>query len=487
MIYAKKAWLVLRSRRWLITIGIACELIYLFCFVRQFPLLSYYQGLIDMGQITNNSYTGFLLYVLPFTALFALFGFAWWEVRHLQDRATLWLILGFGAIFTATMSFVYPVTAIDVFGYIVQSLVLVQHHANPMVTTAATFQDDPMMQLAGGWINAGAPYGPLGILLDAIPTVIAGRNLLLNLLLLKCIFSALLLLEAYLVYTILSRYAPQFALAGALFVAWNPQAIFEYSANSHNDVVLMLFVLLAILALLKERHLLAFALIIASVLFKYTTAPLVPLFFLYSFMHQPTWPTRWRYAGLSIGLGLVMIVAFFAPFWAGPSMFQSTLSQDNQYISSFSNLLNQATLIELEQARFIGRIIFGLCYLYALWLASRNFQGLLRAGFITLFCFLAFGTGKFESWYTLWPILLAVLIPSTEKTIAVWLFAYGAILLHPTFAYIWVWSGRSGPMFGMASTISYILVFIPALLLLSGYTLHTLLSATRKPPTSYTT
>ncbi|MBO0783079.1 MAG: hypothetical protein J2P37_30050 [Ktedonobacteraceae bacterium] len=477
MIHTKKLWLFLRSRLTLIVIALLCELLYLYCFVRPFPLLSYYQNLTDMGNITGNSRAGFFLYVLPFTVLFALVGFAWWEVRYLRDKATLWLILGFGLLFTITMAFVYPVTAIDVFGYIVQSLILIQHHANPMITPASTFPNDSTMYLAGGWANAGSPYGPLGILVDAIPTWLAGRNLLINLLLLKLLFSALLLLEAYLIYIILSTYAPQLALAGALFIAWNPQALFEYSANSHNDVVLMLFVLLAILALTKERHLLAFGLLVASVLFKYTTAPLVPLFFIYSFTRQPNWSLRLRYAGLAIGIGLGMVAIAFAPFWAGPTMFQNFLDQDNQYISSFSNLLAEAIQIPFDQAKLSGRIVFGICYLGALYLCTRNLQGLLWSGFIALFCFLGFASGKFEAWYTLWPMLLAILLPNIVTAIAMLLFAYGAALLHAIFAYLWVWSGRSGPMFETVNTLSYLVAFAPALLLLTIYLLKKVLPA----------
>ncbi|HCI80604.1 MAG TPA: hypothetical protein DHW02_13040, partial [Ktedonobacter sp.] len=100
--------------------------------------------------------------------------------------------------------------------------------------------------------------------IDAIPTLIVGKNVLANLLLLKFMFSGMLLIEAYLAYKILATYAPKFALVGAMFIVWNPYMLFEYSANGHNDVVFMLFVLLAILALVKDRPVLAFTLIIAS-------------------------------------------------------------------------------------------------------------------------------------------------------------------------------------------------------------------------------
>ncbi|MBE3560557.1 MAG: hypothetical protein IMW89_15260 [Ktedonobacteraceae bacterium] len=463
-----------RSRLFLIVIGLTCELLYILCFVRQFPLLRYYQGLTDMANITEHSHVGFVLFILPFTLLFAMLAFAWWEVRKLQDRETLWLILGFGALFAATMIFVYPVTAIDIFGYVVQSLVLVQHYANPMVTPAATYPDDPMMQLAGGWINLGAPYGPLGILIDAIPTVLVGRNLLANLLLLKAMFSVMYLVEAYLVYKILSHYAPKLALAGALLIAWNPQGFFEYSANGHNDVAAMLFVLLAILALTKKRHTLAFGLVIASALVKYATLPLLPLFFLYGVVHQPVHLQRLRYAAQAFGVALLLIVAFYGPFWAGPHTFDTSLDQERYFISSFSTLVYDMSSgqITAEQAKLFGRVLFGLCYLYALYLTTKGLGGLLRAGFVTLFYFLAFATGKFEVWYAIWPALFAVLIPRINESLATMLFLYGATLSAAVYAYLWVWGGGTGPMWDMANSLAYLITFAPALILLVGLALR---------------
>jgi hypothetical protein len=466
MLFLKKGLLFLRSRILLIIVGVLSWVLYFFCFTKQFPLLKYYATRTDMGAITQNSHTGFLLYVLPFLTLFALLALACWDIWQRRDGAALWLILGFGVVFAVTMAFVYPITAVDVYGYIVQNLVLLDYHANPLVTPAATFSEDSMMFMAGGWAKAPAPYGPLAILLGTIPTLLVGRNVLANLLLFKCIFSAALLFEAYLVYKILLNYAPRFALVGALFMVWNPQALFEYSANSHNDVILMLFVLLAILALTRKHHVLAFGLIIASVLFKYTTLLLVPLFFLYSLSQLTPWSKRLSYAGQSLLLGVGLTVALFAPFWAGPATFQNLLDQDNQYISSFSNLLYEALHTPLELAKFYGRIIFALAYLVALYLATRSLRGLLIAGFLTMFCFLAFATGKFEVWYVIWPLTFAVLIPRLEFLLAAGLLAFGALLTHPIFAYLWVWSGRSAEMFSMASTLSYLCAFVPALLLL---------------------
>lgn len=464
----------LRINLLVITLGIACEFLYLLYFVRQFPLLQYFHGLTDMGYITNHSHAGFTVFLVVFTILFALFGFAWWEVRKLSERSTLWLILGFGALFALTMTFVYPVTAIDVFVYIAHSVVLVQYHANPIIVPAATYSNDPLIALAGGWTGFVAPYGPLGIVIDALPTWIVGRNLLANLLLIKLMFSAMLIIEAFLVYKILTQVAPKVALAGALFIAWNPYALFEFCANSHNDIAMMLFVLLATLALVNDRPVLAFNLIVASALVKYATLPLLPLFLIYSIVHQPTHQKRITYLALAITTSLALIVIIFGPFWQGLKTLDPLLFQDQRYMSSFSAMLTDISSANItqDQAKLLGRILFGGIYIYALFLSTRRLSDMIRGCFITLFFFLALAITNFEIWYAILPAMLAIITSRIAVPLAMLLFVYGASLSVTTYVYLWPWLGLSSSNLALVNNLAYLITFMPAILLLLCFVLQ---------------
>jgi hypothetical protein len=468
----------IRSRLLLIMLGLGCELLYLLYFVHQFPLLQYYRVDIDMGYITGHSHSGFEQFVVVFSILFALFGFAWWIVRNLSDCATLWLILGFGAVFALTMIFVYPATAIDVYIYIAHSLVLVQYHANPITTPASTFPHDPLLALADGWVAFGAPYGPLGLIIDAVPTFIVGRNLLADLLLLKLMFSAMLLIEAFLIYKILSHLSPKLALAGAIFIAWNPYALFEYCANSHNDVAMMLFVVCAILALVKNRMALAFVLIVAAVLVKFAMLPLLPLFLIYGFIHQPTNQKRLTYLALAITSSLLLVIILYAPFWQGLKTFDQLTYQDQRYMSSFSTMLTDisSTHVTLDQAKLWGRILFGAIYLVALFLSTQRLSSMLLGCFVALFFFLALAVTNFEIWYAIGPIMLAIIAARTVPSLAAFLLAYGASISATSFYYLWVWLGLSGPNLALINNIAYLITFMPAILILFGSALQQILS-----------
>ena len=280
----------------LLIAGLSCEAIYVFYLLRTFPLFSYYKIFTDMGSINKYSHFGLILFLLYTTLLFLFMILAWWEVYQRQDHVSVWIVFGFAGVFALTTLFVYPVTAIDLFIYIAQNSVLIQHHANSMVVAPLHFlHNDPQMLLAGGDMANPAPYGPLELYIQAIPTIIAGRNVIATLLLIKTMFAGMLLFEGWGAYKILQHLAPRLALPGALALVWNPFALFEYVANSHNDIVMTLFIVLGVWALVEEKYRLALILVTASALIKYVSAPLLPLFFIYSVWHLPTLKARIGY------------------------------------------------------------------------------------------------------------------------------------------------------------------------------------------------
>jgi hypothetical protein len=456
----------------LIFVGISCELLYFFYLLLQFPLLHYYNDLIDMGMVTKTSHAGFLGFMVVFSVLFALFGLAWWEARRLNDRGTLWLILGFGGIFALTTIFVYPVAAIDVFNYIAENIVLLKYHANPMLVSLVQYPHDPLVSLTVGWGIYPAAYGPIGLLIDAIPTLFVGYNVLANLIFLKVIFSAALLVGAFVAYKILARIGPEFAPAGALALAWNPFVLFEFSANSHNDIMMVLFILLAVLALVEKHPLLAMVLVTTSALVKYSSLPLIPLFFIYSFKNHADYQQRIKYAILATGMSLLLTLVTFGPFWAGLRIFDSLFFVSRINLSSFNMFLNDISSrsISLDQAKLLGFAVFGCFYLYALFLCCKGIEDMLRGCFITMFALLGFGVSNVEVWYAIWPFALAILVPAMDVTLIASLCIYGATLTELVHAYVWPWVKIQTNTFAfdVVNSIAYLTIFLPALLLLLG-------------------
>ncbi|HEX3641271.1 MAG TPA: hypothetical protein VHV10_08275 [Ktedonobacteraceae bacterium] len=466
--YFRKLAIWLQSHLWLLLLGIASELVYYFYLLRNFPVMHDYYHLDTMGGIAGYTHAGLLTYLIAFSSLFVLFGFAWWETRRFQDHTTLWIILSFGGIFALTTMFVYPVTAIDIFNYIAYGLLLVQHHANPMITPPSRFIADPLMGLAGGFIDQPSPYGPLGQLIQALPVAIGGRNILASLLLLKFMSSGMLVISAFFVYKILFPIKPEFALPGVLALAWNPFALFEFCANGHNDIVMMLLIILAIFTLRNEHPVWALTLITASALIKFASLPLIPLFFIYSYSHQPTLRKRIVYTIEASICSAVLAFICFAPFWAGPQTFARFFSEIGYQKYSFSNFLQDSSSghISLQQAKVIGWALFGNCFIYAFWLSSKDFSGLLKGCYITMFALLALSVTYIQPWYLIWPFVFAILIPQTRVSLAAILLTYCATLAELGQAYIFTWGPNKAGSIVINSSFYLIIFFPPTLFLL---------------------
>jgi len=457
-----------RARTALIAIGVICELVYLLYFVGQFPLLRYYRADIDMGTITGHSHAGFVAFVASFILLFALLGAAWWVARPLHDRATLWLILGFGALFSVTLTFVYPVTAIDIFTYIDQSRIMLHYHANPIFASPSQFPGDPLMPLADGWIGKSAPYGPLGILFNAVPMFAAGANLLANLILLKLMFSAMSLSCAYVVYRIVNRVDERYALTGALLVAWNPLVLFEIAVNGHNDAAMMLLALLGVQAVVEGEMFVAVLLVVLSALVKYSTGLLLPLVLIYALRRQPSSQSRIRFAVTAGLASLALVAAAYRPFWHGPDTLSRALFENQLHVESFGSVL--VTLlpgnISIDSLTLFGRILYVPLYLYAMSLAWRDVQAFLRACFLVMFGFLALGANNVKIWYAVWPSMLAALIPGQVERTAAVLLGLGTSLTAALYGFIWWWDGLRN--FPQVNNAAYALAFVPAAVVLSN-------------------
>lgn len=432
-----------------------------------------------MGHITGYTPINFIIAITFFIILFIIFCMAWWQTERFQDRATLWIILGFGSIFAITNIFVYPLTAGDLFLYVARSLIMVQHHANPMVTPPDQFANtDPLMKLAKGFMTLPSPYGPLAILIQALPVAIGGRNLLASLLLTKLLFSLILIACAFFVYKTLSHTAPKFALSGALALAWNPFTLLEFSVNSHNDIAMMCLVVLAVFALVKERPVWAMTLLTASVLIKFATLVLIPLFFIYSIVHQPTWQKRVHYTISSSITCCALTICCFAPFWIGPETLQRFFAQVQEQRYSFDLLLHNFSSgkISLHQAQLIGWALFGACSFYALWLSSKNLSSLLKGCFITMFAVLALSATFIQPWYLIWPFVFAILIAQTEVWLAVFFLVCAGVLAEIVHAYLYPWAFHIPGTLATVNSTMYLAFFLPPMLLLvtSGFLVPTI-------------
>ncbi len=269
----------------------------------------------------------------------------------LEGARAMTVAVKLGAIFLAVGPAVvnvllYPVGALDVFNYMIELKLAYHYDQNPYVVTFAAFRADPFA-LPAFLVDVPLFYGPAWLLFSWLPTAIAGVDDVVRLLLALKVFNALLLVLAAMAISAYQRDRRRGWLAGYAFLA-NPLVLFEGLANGHNDVMVALFVVVALLAL-KRGSPLAVPLLTVSALVKFFTAALGPVF-LAAMLWGKAGGRRIVVSGV---LSLAVAVAAAAPFWADGALIDglirgTKMSQEMDHVSVLS--LTQQYAREREEA-----------------------------------------------------------------------------------------------------------------------------------------
>lgn len=487
-------------------IVVASGLIYLVIFTLPFRLTQYYQTSppVDYTKLTHYSLWGLLAYLLGLGLLFGLFIVA---VRlAVNNRSAIppapsfRFIFGAGAILAATLLLAYPLTAIDLFIYAIRSRGWALYGFPPLSTPPEALPAaDPWLGLAGEWVDAASPYGPLWEVISLGAFYVSGGSFLAHLFLLKLIGLLAYLGCIWLIYHTLNLSQPEWAVVGAIAFAWNPLVLFESVQNAHNDILMMFFFLAAIwvLAVSEQRsavsrrpsavspqpsvlsgrpsavgrHLLFCLLLAASVLVKFVTIIVIPFFLIAIALRQRHWPGRLLMLGsLSLTVAVLIIgpMALVWPGWEQWAVLQAGSGAGRSLLALLILGLRDrlGTNAAFDLSRALIYFIFGLIYLHQLWrllapliihphnqpahqlaiasaphpLISPSPTSPISAAFYTLFWYVLLAAPVFHAWYLLWFLPLAsLLLPRSRPLTASIIFSMTALTIIPYFETVRVW------------------------------------------------
>ncbi|MCB0196858.1 MAG: hypothetical protein KDJ65_33210, partial [Anaerolineae bacterium] len=213
---------------------IASSFIYLIVFTLPFllPQLYYTIPPVDYTKLTNYSPIGFFAYLFGLGTLFALFIGAVRLASHLPTANSPWptirLVWMGSLIFAVILLFSYPLTAIDLFIYAIRSRGWALYGLPPLSTPPELLPtSDPWLGLAGEWIDATSPYGPLWELIALGAFYLSGGSFLVQIFLLKLVGLLAYLGCIGLIYRTLLLLQPNWAIVGSMAFAWNPLVLFE--------------------------------------------------------------------------------------------------------------------------------------------------------------------------------------------------------------------------------------------------------------------
>src|SRR5688572_22822226 len=376
-------------------------------FTLGYPLTELYDVFIPVSQETKPLFSlaerGLVLfdkwvYIVAVAAMHALYLGAFavllrraWAGRGEANQAHVRTIMAVSLACALILLWSYPLFSQDVFDYLFQTREWVAYGANPYTSIPDNFRYDPLFRYVS-WTQAPSAYGPLWLLLTAPLSLLAGDNLLLNVLLYKALSVLGYLGTVWLIYLALGKIAPRYRLAGTVLFAWNPIMLMEFAGSGHNDVLMLFSMALAIWLLANHRYALSLLALTAGGLIKVVPLLLIPLFLIYiwrQLSHDAKlnkelaggWIRTFRrkpllHLGASTFTCALFAVLAYIPFWDSPvalsflyrgdMMAGAVLFNHIQGLLLLLGLEFTVALLVIKIAAYGG---FGIFYVRQGWLA----------------------------------------------------------------------------------------------------------------------
>ena len=212
------------------------------------------------------------IFITIIGVMFALYGLTLKLVqKNLIERKTLFIIVVFLSVI---LFFAYNAFSYDLFNYIFDAKILAHYGQNPYEHKALDYSGDPMLSFMH-WTHRVYPYGPIWLLITVPIYFIGFGYFLVTFYLFKLLMALSFIGSALLIEKIAKKTGVNPMLAVAAF-ALNPLVLIESLVSAHNDIVMIVFALLALLMYLEKKYIKSLLFIVISIAIKYATALIIP-------------------------------------------------------------------------------------------------------------------------------------------------------------------------------------------------------------------
>jgi hypothetical protein len=385
----------------------------------------------DLGYSAVANPTLQLLQIVCLAHLFTIYGLTLGSWRRLDPspRTLTWTLALVGVLAWTLV----PADSSDVLEYIGFGRLAAVYHVNPYLHTYSEFTDPFASYVT--WDDP-MPYGPVVLPVFAVAGLVSQHHVVVAIYLIKLAWLLVHFLNAWLIYQIARSVAPDPRYALFVF-AFNPLILLEQPANGHNDGLLTLFGLLAVLALQRGRGGLAVTLALLSALVKTSG-----LFWFAGIVALLIRQRRW--SGLAVGIGS-SLAGLALMFWVLPgSATQLTVvntqwlySEDSLHavlIGGFGTLLRKLNRTwEYEDLFSADRLIFSALFIIVCarsFALIRDVASLIRAlGFVLLVLLLGYASSVYP-WYVAWLLPIAALTNSGTLRRTILVFSLSVLALY---------------------------------------------------------
>ena len=186
-------------------------------------------------------------------------------------------------------------------------------------------------QLTGlpyAYLGTTMTYGPLWAMIAGTVALVSQQVAFVEFVAFKLVLLASWIASLVLIRRIAERRSTRDAAISLSLMAWLPAPLWFTIGEGHNDVVLMMFLVLWLAAVIGSRPLAGPLAIMGATLAKYIAVPLLGVDALYVFL---TRRVGWRAYGVALGMAAVACVLVFAPFLNGGE-FLAPLTDMRKYV-----------------------------------------------------------------------------------------------------------------------------------------------------------
>lgn len=407
--------------------------IYALAFLRPFPLLAWYKfPKSTFASITHYSYLAAIGLELAGLGLVWLCRQIWAVARERPGRYAASLILAGWLSVSAMLLLTYPGQSADLGDYVFRAHMLTHLGKNPMTVPPSeviAYDDNPYI----GWYWTVDPYGPVWHWLAGSVHVIAGEDILANLLAFKALAILATGASGGLVYAILRQISPRHAVAGMALWLWNPLVLNEGALHGHNDLVLVALVLAGLWLVLRGRQTFGVIVLLVAGLVKANAWMVVPVVAVW-ILRQSGWRKALSTIVPAVLAGALMIWLAYLPFGGWIRVLELARERSWWPTNTWTAVIFFTLRDRLDWPHeLVVKVVIGsatLLFAIVSIILMVKVRNLLTGVWAVLLSYLLIGCHWFQPWYATWLIALTAIVVNRR------LAAYASILtwfmlLHP--------------------------------------------------------
>ena len=368
----------------------------------------------------------------------------------------------FIAIVSVIFGVAIPYMTSDIFYYLGIGWLDSNYGENPYYSTVydnmQVVQDDEILNSTGYWSKATCVYGPMWQLISKCLSIFSFGSVTLGIYVYKLLAIIVHLLNCVIIYSICKK--KKFVLLYGL----NPMILFHMITNVHNDIYVILFLLLTIYFIKNKKNIWkALTMLAISVTIKYFTLLFFPFLVLYYVQDKKIYE-KFLY-GIMYFIYLLLIISIPYLFYVRDlSILKAMLVQGDKYSQSiWCLILTQSRLngweINIEKWKNAGYVIFIAIYFCILvknlFSKKIKWKDMMQDYNVVILMFIFLVPATFQVWYLIW--LMPAIMWLNRKDIE---FYNNLILISTIPLGIFIYRQSDGYIYGMWQSTMIIIMGI---------------------------